>query len=145
MKFYLFSAIGILSAILTIASRPKSTEDIAYEAYFETFFGHFNAHDWEAMAGMYAESTDIQDPSLGFGTFKRTRQDIIDQYAELSAMIPDVQDSVVNIYPSGNTVTVEFISTGTAPDGTKFALPICAIMTFEDGLIVSDHVYYDNF
>ncbi|MEM6737904.1 MAG: nuclear transport factor 2 family protein [Bacteroidota bacterium] len=145
MKFYLLASLGVLFAILTIAGRPKSNGNKEYKAYFDEFFGYFNTHDWESMANMYAQVTYIQDPSLGFGSFKRTRADIIKHYSELSAMIPDVRDSVVNIYPSGNTVTVEFVSTGTAPDGTKFSLPICAIMTFEDGLIVKDHVYYDNF
>jgi len=145
MKFHLLTILGVLFAILIIAGKPKSNPSIDYEAYFDEFFGYFNAHDWESMANMYSDTVSIQDPSMGIESFERTRADIIKQYSELSEMIPDVKDSVVNIHPSGNTVIVEFISTGTAPDGTKFSLPICTIMTFEEGLIVKDHVYYDNF
>ncbi|MEM6644089.1 MAG: nuclear transport factor 2 family protein [Bacteroidota bacterium] len=144
MKFYLLT-LGILFAILIIAGKPKTESEMDYEDYFDEFFGYFNTHDWESMANMYAEKSSIKDPVFGIEAVSRTRADIIGHYSELSEMIPDVKDSVLNIYPSGNTVVVEFISTGTAPDGNQFQLPICAIMTFEDGLIVSDHVYYDNF
>ncbi|MEL6943949.1 MAG: nuclear transport factor 2 family protein [Bacteroidota bacterium] len=88
----------------------------------------------------------IKDPSLGFGTFKRTCAETITQYTELSQIFPDVRDSVLQIYPSGDkNVIVEFISTGTAPDGTVFTLPLCAIFEIENGLINKDYVYYDNF
>ena len=40
---------------------------------------------------------------------------------------------------------VEFVSTGTAPDGTKFELPIVSIFTIEEGMITKDWTYYDNF
>ncbi|WP_262892331.1 hypothetical protein ACN9ML_07985 [Dyadobacter endophyticus] len=40
---------------------------------------------------------------------------------------------------------VEFISTGTAPDKSKFTLPICTIFTIENGNITQDFTYYDNF
>ena len=60
-------------------------------------------------------------------------------------MFPDIKDRIVNIYPSGDKhVVVEFISTGTAPDGTKFELPICTIFTIENGKITKDFTYFDN-
>ena len=40
---------------------------------------------------------------------------------------------------------VEFISTGTAEDGSQFELPICTIFTIENGKITKDFTYYDNF
>ncbi|WP_198412578.1 nuclear transport factor 2 family protein [Kaistella antarctica] len=52
---------------------------------------------------------------------------------------------MIQIYPSGNQhIIVEFISRGTAPDNTKFELPICTIFTIENGLITKDFTYYDN-
>ena len=116
-----------------------------YQDFLSTFFGHFNNHDWEAMSLMYASEAEFKDPSLGPGVHLRSRSDFIEHYEVLQEMIPDVKDSVVGIYPSGNSVVVEFISTGTAPDGSKFELPICAILTIEKGLITKDYVYYDNF
>lgn len=50
------------------------------------------------------------------------------------------------MYPSGeNHIIVEFVSSGTAPDNSKFELPICTIFTIENGLITKDFTYYDNF
>ena len=94
---------------------------------------------------MYAEKAKFKDPALGPGIHIRTRSEFVEHYVALEEMIPDVQDSVINFYPCGNTVVVEFISTGTGPDGERFQLPICAILTIEDGFIARDYTYYDNF
>jgi ketosteroid isomerase-like protein len=57
-----------------------------------------------------------------------------------------LKDEVKAVYPSGeNHIIVEFISTGTAPDNSKFELPICTIFTIENGKITKDFTYYDNF
>ena len=77
---------------------------------------------------------------------KQTRQQIIDKYSELSQVFPDLYDEVIQIYPSGDKhIIVEFISTGTAPDNSKFELPICTILTIENGIITKDFTYFDNF
>jgi ketosteroid isomerase-like protein len=53
---------------------------------------------------------------------------------------------VIATYPAGEQhIVVEFISRGTAPDSTKFELPICTIFTIENGKIVKDFTYFDNF
>ncbi len=110
------------------------------------YFEHFNNHDWSQMAGMYIEEAAFKDPSLGAGIVMQTRQQTIDKYTGLSEIFPDIHDEVINIYPSGaNHIIVEFISTGSAPDGSKFELPICTIFTIENGLITKDFTYYDNF
>jgi len=110
------------------------------------YFKYFNDHDWENMANMYVENADFKDPSLGFSTVKRDRKQIVEKYRELNDMFPDIQDTVIKIYPSGDeTVVVEFVSSGTAPDGTKFKLAICTIFVFNKGLITKDFTYYDDF
>ena len=139
----------ILVVVFLIATaftiNTKTEDKIDYNSFLTEYFNHFNNHDWEAMANLYAETTKFKDPVMGVGTFTKSRADIIQQYTELSQMIPDVQDSLIAVYPSGSFVTVEFISTGTAPDGSQFVLPISAILKIEDGLITQDYVYYDNF
>lgn len=145
MNVFRISLLGVLVALLAFRPADPLEEKINYDEFFEEFFTYFNAHDWESMADMYAETAEFKDPALGFGVHNKTRAEFIQQYTELAEMIPDVQDSVVSIYPSGEHVTIEFISTGTAPDGQKFMLPICAILKIEGGLIVKDYVYYDNF
>lgn len=112
----------------------------------KSYFEHFNKHDWAKMAGMYAETAEFKDPSLGKGAVIQKREQIIKKYSELSEQFPDVKDRVLNIYPSGDkNVIVEFVSTGTASDNSKFELPICTIFTIENGLITKDFTYYDNF
>jgi len=116
------------------------------EKLIKQYFDHFNNHDWTKMARMYAETAEFKDPSLGKKIIKQTREQIRKKYEELSQMFPDVKDEVVRIYPSGDKhIIVEFISTGTAPDNSKFELPICTIFTIENRLITKDFTYYDNF
>ena len=124
---------------------PKSNEKENVELV-KKYFGYFNQHDWESMAGLYVDSARFKDPSLGSGIVVQSRQEIIDKYFELHQIFSDVNDSIVAIYPSGETnVIVEFISTGTAPDGSGFELPICTIFTIEGSRITADFTYYDNF
>jgi len=110
------------------------------------YFEHFNNHDWKKMAEMYTETAEFKDPSLGQGIVKQTREQTAKKYSELNEAFPDLKDNVIQVYPSGeNHIIVEFVSSGTAPDGSKFELPICTIFTIENGKIVKDFTYYDNF
>ena len=116
------------------------------EKFVKTYFENFNNHDWEKMANMYVENAHFKDPTLGKTIVKQTRKQIIEKYSELNKIFPDLNDKVINIYTSQeNVVVVEFISSGTAPDNSKFELPICTIFTLENGLIVKDFTYFDNF
>lgn len=116
------------------------------EKLIHHYFENFNNHDWQNLAGMYTESAEFKDPSLGQGIVKQSREQIIKKYGELSQMFPDVHDKILNVYPSGaKNIIVEFISAGTAPDKSKFELPICTVFTIENGLITKDFTYYDNF
>jgi len=105
----------------------------------ERYYELFNKHQWEEMAKMYSEKAAFKDPSLGTGVVEQSRAQIAKKYGELEAIFPDVHDSIVQIYPSdANHIVVEFVSTGTAPDNTKFTLPICTIFAIENGLITKD-------
>ena len=141
----------ILFAILTLAScnnqnQSKVMEISRNEKIVKQYFEHFNNHDWKKMSEMYTETVDFKDPSLGTGIVKQSRQQIKDKYADLNKVFPDLHDKVIQIYPSGEKhIIVEFVSTGTAPDNSKFELPICTIFTIENGLITKDFSYFDNF
>lgn len=126
-------------------SAPVSAIPGGAEAYVTNFFATFNAHEWDKLAALYAEPAEFLDPSFGTEPVQQTRAQISGKYAELAKMIPDLRDSVVAVYPSGDRhVTVQFISSGTAPDGSRFTLPICTVFTIENGLVTRDHTYYDN-
>lgn len=107
-------------------------------------FEAFNAHNWQKMAACYKDTATFLDPSLGKEPVLQTRAQTAQKYQELQKMFPDVQDEVVNIYGDKNHITVEFISSGTGPDGVKWKLPICTVFTVEDGKIVRDNTYFDN-
>lgn len=112
----------------------------------EQYFKHFNAHHWDKMANMYIEEAEFKDPSFGQEIIKQKREEIVKKYSELNEIFPDLHDEVIQIYPSGeNHVIVEFVSSGTAPDGSKFELPICTIFTLDNGKITKDFTYFDNF
>ncbi len=88
---------------------------------------------------MYVETAEFKDPSLGPGIVKQTREQTAQKYSGLNEVFPDLYDEVIQIYPSGDkNVIVEFVSTGTAPDNSKFELPICTIFTIENGKITKD-------
>lgn len=139
----------LITTIALISCNNQTSKNIVTsenEKIVRQYYEYFNHHDWVKMAGMYVEVSDFKDPSLGQGIVKQTRQQIIEKYTGLSDMFPDVNDNIIQIYPSGDKhIIVEFISTGTTPDGTKFKLPICTIFTIENGKITKDFTYYDNF
>lgn len=112
----------------------------------KTYFELFNKHQWNELSKLYIKDAEFKDPSLGQGIVKQTRDQFIVKYSELNAIFPDLRDDIVQIYPSGEKhVIVEFISTGTAEDNSKFELPICTIFTIENGQIIKDYSYFDNF
>jgi len=107
-------------------------------------FEHFNNHAWDSMALMYADTATFLDPTLGDNPIRRTRTQTVATYKSLQHTIPDVHDSLTHVFACGNKAVVEFISTGTLPGGGKLYLPICTVLTFENGLIIKDATYYDN-
>lgn len=116
------------------------------EKLVRKYYEHFNNHDWENMANMYAPTAEFKDPSFGTEIVLQTREEIVKKYSELNEVFADIKDEIVAVYPSGEKhIIVEFVSTGTAPDDSKFELPICTIFTIENGLITKDFTYYDNF
>ena len=121
----------------------KITEDNVKVA--KELFMHFNNHDWQKMANLYTDIAEFKEPESGMLPHKKTKSEIVKEYAEMQKQFPDVQDSVVAIYPSGkNKVIVEFVASASLPDKTKFQLPICTIFTIENGRITKDYSYFDN-
>ncbi len=134
-----------LFVLMAILAGCKNAQ-IENEAFIKTYFENFNKHDWKAMSEMYAPSAEFLDPSFGTDLVQQKREDIVKKYSEMEFLFPDLHDEVKHIHTTGeNTVIVQFISTGTAPENLKFTLPICTIFTIENGQIVKDYTYYDNF
>lgn len=143
--------IVLFLAMVSLFSCKKEEEKIIKidttenEKIAKQLFVEFNKHDWQKMANLYIENAEFKEPTSGMKPQLKSRAQIVKEYSELQSMFPDVQDSVVAVYPSGkNKVIVEFVSKGTNPDKTKFELPICTIFTIENGKITKDYTYYDN-
>ena len=150
MSLFLFAIISCKDDLdkktIIQAELKNETEGHNNIKFITEYFEYFNNHEWRKMSEMYTETADFKDPSLGNGVVKQTREETIKKYSELNLAFPDLNDAIVQIYPSGNEhIVVEFISTGTAPDGSKFELPICIIFTIKNGKIVKDFSYFDNF
>ena len=149
MKNILYSILALAIVVCSCKNQKNTEKTMAStnnEKLVSTYFEHFNNHNFIKMANMYAETADFKDPSLGQGIVKQTRQQTIDKYTELVKIFPDLNDKVIQIYPSGEkNIIVEFISSGTGPDKVKFELAICTILTIENGLITKDFTYFDNF
>ena len=143
----LFTLFALTFALISCSDQKQKTMSTTdNEKLVKQYFEHFNNHDFIKMANMYAETTDFKDPSLGQGIVKQTRQQTIEKYTELAKIFPDLHDQVIQTYPSGdNHIIVEFVSSGTGADKVKFELPICTILTIENGLITKDFTYFDNF
>lgn len=128
------------------STETHSSAGAENEKIIREYFTLFNNHEWEKMAGLYAEPAEFKDPALGNEVISQSRKDIVEHYSGLQSVFADIKDDIVQIYPSGEKhVIVEFISKGTAPDGSQFELPICTIFTVENGKITKDYTYYDNF
>ncbi len=145
-----FTSLAILLVALFSCNETKQNSitmdhSASNKKIIEQYFNHFNNHDWQKMAALYIDQPEMKDPAYGIKNVKMTKADIIKKYSELNQMIPDVRDQVIQMYHSGNNVIVEFESSGTAPDGSKFVLPICTIFEIKEGKITKDLTYYDNF
>ena len=126
--------------VIISESNSANNEKVAKE-----LFVHFNNHDWQKMADLYIENAEFKEPASGMVVHQKSKEMIIKEYSELQNQFPDVQDSVVAVYPSGDkNVIVEFVSKGTLPDQSKFELPICTVFTIENGKITKDYTYFDN-
>lgn len=132
-----FSAILLMGCASSSGSAEKNA-GVAQE-----MFEAFNQHQWERMAAYYTDSASFLDPSFGKDFVKQTRHEIIEKYNGYQQLFPDIHDELVGLYPSGDKVIVEFISTGHSSDGISFKLPIISVLTFQNGLIVKDATYYD--
>ena len=136
----------ILTLLVACSPAVPATEAGAdHQAFVTRYFDTFNRYDWTALSEMYAPTATFLDPSLGPVPVAQSREEFVRKYTELVATIRGLRDSVVAIHPSGpDRVIVEFVASGTTPDGAAFTLPIVTVFTLENGLITKDHTYYDQ-
>ena len=145
-KITLIAIVVLLSISCDENQKNQESKSHANIKIVQSVFEHFNNHDWEGMANLYIENAEFKDPEYGVEKVTRSRASVVEHYTEMNQLFTDIKDEIIAIYPSGDSnVIVEFISTGTAPDGSTFTLPVCTIFTIEKGMITKDFNYYDNF
>jgi len=136
----------ILFSILMSCEKSNDKIQAENEMLIRNYFELFNKHQWKALSEMYVENAEFKDPSFGNGIVKQSKTEFVKKYTELNQIFPDLKDKVLQVYPSGDkNIIVEFVSMGTAPDHSKFELPISTIFTIKNGKITKDFTYYDNF
>ncbi|MEN9638628.1 MAG: hypothetical protein RLZZ262_496 [Bacteroidota bacterium] len=150
MEFKHYSSIFFMILLASCQEQTKKNEVIAPRqvdpAKGRALFEAFNAHNWNAMADKYDADALFMDPALGVYPVHQSKDSIVAKYTQLQAMCPDINDSLVAVWPcDSNKLVAEFVSKGTLPDGSILRLPIVSILTYRNGLIISDHTYYDNF
>ena len=120
LVFFVFSCKQNEEKVIISENNFANNEKVAKELFI-----HFNNYDWQKMANLYSEKVEFKEPASGMVAHQKSKDMIIKEYSELQNQFPDVQDSVVAVYPSGDkNVIVEFVSKGTLPDQSKFELPI---------------------
>jgi predicted SnoaL-like aldol condensation-catalyzing enzyme len=136
MKKSLYLGAMMLTACTSPETSISSVQAAETRKVAEAIFAAFNAHDWTKMESYYTDSVQLQDPAYPGGKTGKTGM------SEFYRSVPDIHDEVQRIYVDGNIACVEFISTGTM-NGQKFTLPICTVLTIENGLVTRDNTYYD--
>jgi ketosteroid isomerase-like protein len=143
MKYVkLLSLIAATTGIAIVSCSPSA--EVRNTEIATQMFAAFNTHDWQKMNAFYSPDADYLDPAYGMEYVKKSPDEIVKKYSDLQKMFPTIHDEVRGMYASSDKVTVEFISTGSSGDSLKFKLPICAVLTFKDGKIISDATYYNN-
>jgi ketosteroid isomerase-like protein len=143
-RILIFSMITLMACQEHVTTEVIALNSVSVQQG-KALFDAFNRHDWKAMSELYSEDAIFLDPSLGMAEVAQSRDSIASKYLVLENFMPDIFDSLVFLGPCDtNKILVEFVSKGTLPDGTAFRLPIMSLLTFKNGLIVSDHTYYDN-
>lgn len=146
MKYVALLLLSWLFFSCNESSNTSLKSKVDPKAVIQQLYETFNAHQWKEMASLYADTAQFKDPSFGPYPITQTHAEIMEKYKGLEEAIPDVKDSVLAMYLSGeHSIIVEFISTGTMNDSSKLYLPICTIFTLNnEGKITHDFTYYDN-
>ena len=136
--------IQVIAVVITLAGcTQKVTSAQEPRALAASMFDAFNKHDWKKMASYYAEDAEFLDPSLGKSYVRQSRAAIAAKYEGMQQMFPDIRDDISAMHVAGESITVQFTSSGTMTDGVTFDLPIVSVLTFRDGFIIRDATYYD--
>ncbi|WKU05584.1 nuclear transport factor 2 family protein [Micromonospora sp. HUAS LYJ1] len=103
---------------------------------------YYNTDVHRMIDDSYAPDVNVVCPGLiditDRAQFHEIEQSVLDA-------APDRRARIDNLIAAGDHVIVEAVLFGTDTDsGTTWETPWCAILTFRDGTIVTDHTYLDR-
>lgn len=109
-----------------------------------------NAHDVDGMLACYAEEMEWYDIPMEQPV--RGKAAVGDFLREMFVVFPDLRYEPEQIVSEGERVVVQFRMHGThratynglPPTGKAVEILSVSVITLRDGLIVSDHCYFDN-
>jgi steroid delta-isomerase-like uncharacterized protein len=122
-----------------------STSELA-----RALFGAVTRHDLQAMAACWSD--DIVEDFIAVGVFRGVDA-VTGFFAEMFAAVPDFAVEALAVTAEGATAAVQWRATGRftgAPfqgvhaTGRPIELRGCDVMTFQDGLLAHNTIYYDG-
>jgi len=115
------------------------TDNINARAFAQRWQGLYNTAVDRMAAECYAENCEVC--AMGAGTF-RGREALAKVEQVVLAAAPTRWMRLDAVQASSNVIVAEATLFET-PEGGAWQVPFCAVLTLEDGLIVSDHTYAD--
>ena len=100
----------------------------------------YNAKDADGVAALYHPDARYWSP---LGEWQDGLPAIKAHIEELHSTLPDEQMEALAVVTDGDTVVVEFRSSGTAPTGKPYRLDFTEVMELRDGKISMVKVYLD--
>ncbi len=124
--------------------------DLTPEGLVRTFYAALNARDYARAAGPIAETCDWV--SMPTEKVHRGPAAVVAGLREFTSAFPDWRVDVERVITAGNTVVVEWRTTGTfdkpfrgrEPNGKCFSRRGCAVAEVDRGQIVRYRDYFDR-
>ncbi len=124
--------------------------DLTPEGAVRAFYEALNARDYARAAGPIAETCDWM--SMPTEKSNRGPSAVVAGLREFTAAFPDWHVDVVCVVTAGDTVVVEWRTTGTfeqpfrgrEPNGKRFSRRGCAVAEVQHGRIVRYRDYFDR-
>jgi steroid delta-isomerase-like uncharacterized protein len=124
--------------------------DLTPEGLVRIFYEALNARDYARAAGPIAETCEWV--SMPTEKAHRGPAAVVSGLREFTSSFPDWHVAVERVFTAGDTVVVEWCTTGTfekafrgrAPNGRKFSRRGCAVAEVDRGQIVRYRDYFDR-
>ena len=109
------------------------------DAFVTRFNTVWNGHDLDGIMAMMTDDV-VFEASFGkdpWGTRAVGRAAVREQIAEILQRIPDVRWDEIRHFACPELAVVEWITTGTPRDGTRFEVFGCDVLALRDGKIAA--------